>query len=291
MTPALHGADARADTRSYAMCENGGDTCLTAPAAFPPAAFPPGTPARRPPSRPPPFLPPRPAPPSFLAAGQHRRTQWVQAYPGCGCHPLAGQDHGGHDGGMSFFDGVPVPTAEPVPPWSQRPWDPPEAGFPGVVPFRTLILARTERAAVAITGLSAYSAGFEIYVTARFRPGTDTGPGGPGPRRAGTRRAIAVLPFRAAARRWHQGHRPARGPGAGWRRRAGRPHPADVPRRRQPAFQLVSLVGVAAAARRPLEFVCEWPTLGIPESRAGLDAQLILDAAGQSTRLWPDDEG
>ncbi len=158
-----------------------GDTCLTAPAAFPPAAFPPGTPARRPPSRPPPFLPPRPAPPSFLAAGQHRRTQWVQAYPWCGCHPLAGQNHGGHDGGMSFFDGVPVPTAEPVPPWSQRPWDPPEAGFPGVVPFRTLILARTERAAVAITGLSAYSAGFEIYVTARFRPGTDTGPAGPGP--------------------------------------------------------------------------------------------------------------
>jgi hypothetical protein len=40
-----------------------------------------------------------------------------------------------------------------------------------------------------------------------------------------------------------------------------------------------------------LEFVCEWPTLGIPESRAGLDAQLILGAAGQSIRLWPDDEG
>jgi hypothetical protein len=80
---------------------------------------------------------------------------------------------------MSFFDGV--PSAEPVPPWSQRPWDPPEAGFPGVVPFRTLALARTEQAAVAITGLSAYAAGFEIYVTARFRPGSDTGPGGPVP--------------------------------------------------------------------------------------------------------------
>jgi hypothetical protein len=41
----------------------------------------------------------------------------------------------------------------------------------------------------------------------------------------------------------------------------------------------------------PLEFVCEWPALGIPETRAGLDAQLILDAAGRSTRLWPDGEG
>jgi hypothetical protein len=40
----------------------------------------------------------------------------------------------------------------------------------------------------------------------------------------------------------------------------------------------------------PLEFVCEWPLLGIPESRAGLDAQSILDAAGQSIRLWPEDD-
>jgi hypothetical protein len=31
--------------------------------------------------------------------------------------------------------------------------------------------------------------------------------------------------------------------------------------------------------------------LSIPESRAGLDAQLILDAAARSIRLWPDDKG
>ena len=41
----------------------------------------------------------------------------------------------------------------------------------------------------------------------------------------------------------------------------------------------------------PMEFVCEWLALGIPESRAGLDAQLILDAAGRSIRLWSGDEG
>jgi hypothetical protein len=29
----------------------------------------------------------------------------------------------------------------------------------------------------------------------------------------------------------------------------------------------------------PLEFVCEWPAFGIAESRTGIDAQLILDAA------------
>jgi hypothetical protein len=36
----------------------------------------------------------------------------------------------------------------------------------------------------------------------------------------------------------------------------------------------------------PMGFVCEWPALGIPETRAGLDAQLILDAAPHSIRLW-----
>jgi len=41
----------------------------------------------------------------------------------------------------------------------------------------------------------------------------------------------------------------------------------------------------------PLELVSEWPAFGIPETRAELDAQLILDAADRSIRLWPDDEG
>jgi hypothetical protein len=38
----------------------------------------------------------------------------------------------------------------------------------------------------------------------------------------------------------------------------------------------------------PLAFVCAWAALGIPETRAVIDAQLILDATGQSTRLWPE---
>jgi len=33
------------------------------------------------------------------------------------------------------------------------------------------------------------------------------------------------------------------------------------------------------------------PALHLAGVGAGLDAQLILDAAGQSIRLWPDDEG
>ena len=64
---------------------------------------------------------------------------------------------------MSFFDGD--PSAAPVPLWSQHPWDPPEAGFPGVVPFTTLILAQTARAAgpLNIGVIQPFSGAMAIY--------------------------------------------------------------------------------------------------------------------------------
>ncbi len=37
-----------------------------------------------------------------------------------------------------------------------------------------------------------------------------------------------------------------------------------------------------------LEFVCEWPAAGISLTRRQIDAQLILDAARRSSRLFPE---
>ena len=51
-----------------------------------------------------------------------------------------------------------------------RPWDPPQTEVPGVVPINTLEL-QLQQAAIAITGMSAYSNGFEIFVTALIHPG------------------------------------------------------------------------------------------------------------------------
>jgi hypothetical protein len=55
--------------------------------------------------------------------------------------------------------------------------------LPGIVPIDTLLLGRTDQVAVAVTGLSAFSAGIEIFLTARIRPsGGHPGehlPGGP----------------------------------------------------------------------------------------------------------------
>jgi hypothetical protein len=51
-----------------------------------------------------------------------------------------------------------------------RPWDPPETEFPAVVPISTLQFGRSAQTAIAITGMSAYSNGFEIFVTRLIRP-------------------------------------------------------------------------------------------------------------------------
>jgi hypothetical protein len=69
---------------------------------------------------------------------------------------------------MGFFDDLPV--LEPRPPRRQHPWDPPDAEFPGNVPIDTLLLGRTEQVAVGVTGLSAFSGGIVISLTARIRP-------------------------------------------------------------------------------------------------------------------------
>jgi hypothetical protein len=61
-----------------------------------------------------------------------------------------------------------------------RPWDPPETEFPAVVPISTLQFGRSEQTAIAITGISAYSNGFEFAVTRLIRPdlpGWDQDPG------------------------------------------------------------------------------------------------------------------
>jgi hypothetical protein len=51
-----------------------------------------------------------------------------------------------------------------------RPWDPPETEFPAIVPISTLQFGRSAQTAIAITGMSAYSNGFEIFVTRLIRP-------------------------------------------------------------------------------------------------------------------------
>src|SRR6266542_2635382 len=170
-----------------------------------------------------------------------------------------------HGSPMSFFDRLPpAPPPEPEPP---RPaWMKPEAALAGVV-AKELLLARTDHAAIAITGLLAYRTGFEFILSAvlrredrrgrMFDPGLLHWPG----------RHDEPLP----AEFLRLGVQFPDGGGGGGRRYDMRYWVWPLP------------------PPGPVAFVCQWPAHDIPESRVEIDARLILDAAARAIGLWPED--
>jgi len=193
---------------------------------------------------------------------------------------------------MGFFDDL--PAAAPAPPRRHHPWEPPEAEFPGIAAIDSLVLARTEQVAVAVTGLSAFSTGVEIFLTAHIRPSAGQPEqhlkGGPGDLAASRHSFRFGLQF-------SDGGKAAGSAGA---RRPGGPGGDSEPTG-PILYPFAGGGGPHSFVSRwwtwplppagALEFVCEWQAFAIPESRTAIDAQLILDAAGRSVRLWPEDEG
>jgi hypothetical protein len=184
---------------------------------------------------------------------------------------------------MRLFHKSPPP--EPRPHRVPRPWDPPEAEFPGIVPINTLQFGRSEQAAIAITGISAYSNGFEVSVTCLIRPGA---PGFdaevPTPRGM----LLAHESFQISLQ-LSDGSKVISGRSHGDSEPTGpilRPHSGSGTSH----YQLSRWWAWPLPPSGPLEFICQWPTLGTGETRVGIDAQLILDAARRSVRLWPEDE-
>jgi hypothetical protein len=190
---------------------------------------------------------------------------------------------------MGFFDDFPAPEA--APPRRHHSWEPPETELPGIVPIDTLLLSRTDRVAVAVTGLSVFSAGIEIFLTARIRSSAEHTeaylPGGPRDL-AGARRS-----FRFGLQ-FSDGGKAAGAPGSGRPDRDSEPAGPVL-------YPFAGGGGPHSFVSRwwtwplppagSLEFVCEWSAFGLAESRAGMDAQPILDAARRSIRLWPENEG
>lgn len=188
---------------------------------------------------------------------------------------------------MAFFDDAPAP--EPEPPRPHHPWELPEAEFPAVVAAGPLLLAQGEQVAVAVTSIYAYPAGFEILVGARIRP---DGRGGPGNREPGGRQDLI-----AARRSFRFGLQLSDGSKVigdhGGHRTDPDAEPAGPILRPYafgggPRLQFSRWWAWPLPPAGPLEFVCEWPAFEITESRVGIDAQLIRDAAQRSIRLWPE---
>jgi len=166
-----------------------------------------------------------------------------------------------------------------------RPWDPPETEFPAVVPINVLPFGRSEQTAVAITGISAYSNGFEIFVTRLIRPDLlgwdeDPVPGAPRGILAG-RQSFQISLQLSDGRVVTSGKSPVdaepTGPILRSRGGGGTSH-----------YTLMRWWAWPLPPSGPLGFICQ---LGTGETRVGIDAQLILDAAQRSIRVWPGDGG
>jgi hypothetical protein len=166
-----------------------------------------------------------------------------------------------------------------------RPWDPPETEFPALVPISTLQFDRSEQTAIAITGVWAYSNGFEFFVTRLIRPdapGFDEEPVPGAPRgtlaeRQSFQISLQLADGRTVISRRPDGDAEPTGPILQSRGGGGSSHRVVL---RWWTWPL--------PPRGPLEFICQ---LGTGETRVGIDAQLILDASQRSVRVWPVDEG
>jgi hypothetical protein len=193
--------------------------------------------------------------------------------------------------GVGFFDGRPLPTPEPEPPRRPRPaWEKPEAALAGVAPFE-LLLARSAEAAIGLSGFRVYPSGFELTLTVLlraedrrgriFRRLTDPSHDEP----IGDEFLRFGLSFADGTSATNLGGRGA------FR------HDAE------PAAPALRQNGGGGGGRRydlrywvwplpppgPVTFVAEWPARGIPESRAEVDAQPILDAATRAIQVFPED--
>ena len=181
---------------------------------------------------------------------------------------------------MGFFDGAPRE-------WLQRPaanpWDPATGQFGYPVGIPPLLLARTEKVALAVTGLAAFQSGFEFWINIRFH-----GVGRPtlakeNPPERALRFGLEFADGRKAATY------------------STLPEAAQQAEPTGIVLRAISF-GVWCQSQYmhywvwplppegPVTFVCEWPAYGVGETAAHTDASLVRQAAGRSFHIWPDTE-
>lgn len=204
---------------------------------------------------------------------------------------------------MDFFDSFPPPPPPPRPVPTPPPvWARPETTVPGSAPAE-LLLIRTDDAAVWVGGLLAYPNGFSFSMRAvrRLLPdGTVRMP-----RPATSRPELDADPFRAA--RPHGGLRIGLQYADGRRAAAGQGVAARLAAHRDPDARTLRLMEGSGGGtdhtwdadfwvsplppEGPVTFVAAWPEAGAAESRAELDAAVILAAASRAVDVWPEGGG
>ena len=181
-----------------------------------------------------------------------------------------------------------LPSEPPPGPAPQRrtgrPWERPDTEFPDVVPIGTLQFDTTGPTAVAVTGLLAYSNGFEFFVTRLVRPDglgslIERRPPDPGFPRVSQEIFKVGVEFADGGQAFT----------GGW---------VDMSYDDEPDRPFVYPGGTITRGHREdgrwwvwpppppgrLDFICR---LGEAETRISMDAQLILDASQRSVPAWP----
>jgi hypothetical protein len=164
-----------------------------------------------------------------------------------------------------------------------RPWDPPETEFPALVPVNTLQFDRSEQTAIAITGIWAYSNGFEFFVTRLIRPDAPGFDEDPVP--GALRGALAERQSFQISLQLADGSTVISGRPDGDAKPIGpilQPHGGGG----SSHHMVLRWWAWPLPPSGPLGFICQ---LGAGETRVSMDAQLILDASRQSVRVWPED--
>ena len=190
----------------------------------------------------------------------------------------------------------PPEELEPEVEYRRPAWiEPPADVVPGVVPVE-LVLARTPQRAIGLTGIRAYPVGFACTLHLRLRqiiPGEQSFFG------TGMFDMLELDPAGELADyylRFGVGFADGRKATNLQRHRdfenGSPPDPPALRLLRWESYDLLAqevdvwVWGLPPPG--PVTFVCEWPARGIPETRAEIDAGLVLEAAAQAVPIWPD---
>jgi hypothetical protein len=196
---------------------------------------------------------------------------------------------------MGFFEPPPRTTASVARAVVSSPpaWlGPPHNVLPGIAPVE-LIITRTKETVVAIPGIQAYPAGFNLTLSLRLRT---------------LSAREQQVPYQLGFAAFEGDALPDEFLRFGVQFADGRkttnldrlPDDLEGQAPGRPVLHQHSAGGGDWAwdmeywvwplpPAGPLVFVCAWPSRGIAESRAEVDAGVILDAAGRAVTLWPDD--
>ncbi|WP_345482846.1 hypothetical protein, partial [Actinopolymorpha pittospori] len=169
---------------------------------------------------------------------------------------------------MGFFDDVQpeFPRLRP-----RMAWERPESAIPAAVATSGIVLARTDEAAVAISGLSGYPNGFDLWLVATLR--SKQRPLGTTMLLSDTEESQEVRPeFLRFGIQFADGRRCTNLTVGGPRMRDTEPH--------DPTLQMMTTGGGRRFADwrlwvwplpppGPLTFVCQWPAFDIPVKRPG----------------------